>query len=79
MHHFYDRLLSLTARYQVKLSQDTIDGHGDLQNKKTFLTIVADRFGFLLVDIRQMPVLYLKQYNIWHTKYFLCRSQSTTL
>jgi len=66
MHHFYDRLLSLIARYQVKLSQDTIDGHGDLQNKKTFLTVVADRFGFLLVDIRQMPVLYLTIRHMAH-------------
>jgi len=44
------------------LSPDTIDGghHGDLQ-KKTFLTVAADRFDFLLADLQQMPVLYLRK------------------
>jgi len=34
---FYNHSLSSTDPYQVSLSPDTIDGHGDLQNKKTFL------------------------------------------
>jgi len=48
------------------LSLDTIDGHGDLQNKKHFLTIVADEFGFLLANLQQMPVLYLTKQQLAH-------------
>jgi len=38
---FYNHSLSSTDRYQVSLSPDTIDGHGDLQNKKTFFMTVV--------------------------------------
>jgi len=57
MRRFYDHSLPSTDR-----CQRMIDGHGDyLQNKKTFFDRCCGRFGFLLVDIRQMPVLYLPE------------------